>query len=670
MRTYGISMVPLNNEVVPVLMPFYTAEEDNSLERGSRPYSVVEILREVFKEDFRKAIQSYMDTCPDGAADAIGVPEARDFSLVWLSEPRVESTLKQPACTMAVDLVFRAAVTASAPMTTAAPVRGDASETVVETRRYAMNYRMRYMIGLWSRRCSAPAIAPIEYFPEDVITEQNTAITNQFLLPIMYEKDYPKAGRRLLERYYPEALDGPTAVDGMELARRMKLTVRKVRLEGGTDLQGRIYFDWTVVKLKEPDGSVRDERIPPMTVLVNLDNCLTPETVNSTIVHECCHVFLDMPFFMLQMLSGKPYTSYTSRKRKKQKYARANSAIDWMELQAEKLPAYVLMEEEVTGREIARLLELRGGVRSPENMYWILCRLASTFKVSKCMAKYRMIELGYPEAEGIYNYIDHEKIPDYGCAGQWVRGITYLISLSDAGALLRKSNRFADALLSGGYAYVEGHFCLDVEKYVQTGYGMVRRLTAYARHNIDECCIAFSVGGRYTNAEYEDAKAAKMTPVVGKYLSRHEFAGEPETKQRQKENETFSGDAIFWKDILLSMPDSLTAAIKKIRMAKGINQETLAMRLGVTRASYNKWSYGKMSKRHIVALCIALDVRGDVGMELVRLGGYTLMNNEEDNLFTAMLFDTDKLTVGRANEILRQKNLAALTEGQDEELAC
>jgi len=33
MRTYGYSMLPLNNEVVPVLMPFYTAEEENSLQR-------------------------------------------------------------------------------------------------------------------------------------------------------------------------------------------------------------------------------------------------------------------------------------------------------------------------------------------------------------------------------------------------------------------------------------------------------------------------------------------------------------------------------------------------------------------------------------------------------------------------------------------------------------
>ena len=66
-------------------MPFYTAEAHNSLERGSRPYSVVEILREVFKEDFSKAIQCYMDRCPEGAAKAIGVDEARNIKLLFKS---------------------------------------------------------------------------------------------------------------------------------------------------------------------------------------------------------------------------------------------------------------------------------------------------------------------------------------------------------------------------------------------------------------------------------------------------------------------------------------------------------------------------------------------------------------------------------------------------------
>ena len=112
MRTYGVSMISTQNGLVPCIMPFYTAEANNSLERGSRPYTVVEILREVFNEDFEKAIQLYMDSCPEGAALAIGEKEARECKLIKLGEPRVESSLRQPACTTAVDLVFVAIVEA------------------------------------------------------------------------------------------------------------------------------------------------------------------------------------------------------------------------------------------------------------------------------------------------------------------------------------------------------------------------------------------------------------------------------------------------------------------------------------------------------------------------------------------------------------------------------
>lgn len=71
-----------------------------------------------------------------------------------------------------------------------------------------------------------------------------------------------------------------------------------------------------------------------------------------------------------------------------------------MELQAEKLPAYVLMEENSTRREIERMPAMKDGVRSPENMNWTMYQLARTFKVARSMAKYRTIELGYPEAKG------------------------------------------------------------------------------------------------------------------------------------------------------------------------------------------------------------------------------------------------------------------------------
>ena len=120
----------------------------------------------------------------------------------------------------------------------------------------------------------------------------------------------------------------------------------------------------------------------------------------------------------------------------------------------------------------------------------------------------------------------------------------------------------------------------------------------------------------------------------------------------------------------IAMPDSLGKAVQLILDEKGISQMELAMRLGVSRAAWRKWCAERMSLKHIVAICIALDVRADIGMEMVRLAGHTFQNNKEHNLLLAMMYETKDLTIARVNEIMRQEKLPPLTEGKDEEIAC
>ena len=706
----------------PAVLPFYkadTLDTQTTIENGSRIFTVVEILKEVFHEDFRKAISRYMSECPEGVAKAVGVQNVSDVRLVLLSEPKVESSLHQPACATAVDLLFSAIVEVHTPQTipislsdcdsgtdaenteTATP-RIPQTTRITTTSRHRIEFRMRYYIRLWDKTCSAPVIAPKALFPVDDITEQKTAITNQYLLPVMYAKDYAETARRLLWLHYREALTAPTAVDGWELAKRMNLEVRKVRFEKNSDIQGRIYFDWTSVRIVDENGEGKVERIPPMTILVNSELCTSREVENSTIIHECCHVFLDLPFFKLQMLGGRPYTSFTSRKRKKKGFSQTNSPIDWMELQAEKLPAYILMEEENTRKLIEKLLKERGGERSPENMLRVMQKLALHFNVSRSMAKYRMIELGYPEADGVYSYVDGHRIPDHGCSSAdhhhsadchfpgshlhvvnesssdcgmvehtgWKSGTTYTISRSEAANLLRESAEFRAALMSGCYTYVEGHYCLDDEKYVRRGYRMTApSLTDYARHHMDECCLSFSIRGRYTHVDYELQQAARKKEFKNKYLSRHDLDAEPETKERVLQNSRFAEDAEIWMRIKRNLPEDFKDAVQYIIDQKGISQNELAMRMGVSRASFQKWCTGSPSVRQVVALCIAMDVRADVGEELLHLAGLAFRNDLENNLLHGMLFETRDLTVGRANEIMRQNKLKPLTNSADEELA-
>ena len=664
MNGYSFSYAPVGGFNIPCVMPTTTAEPSFFQGRGSRPYSVTEILRSVFQEDFHAAMKKYTEDCPAGVMMALGNDKVTDIKLVRTEVYKVESSLEQSISSVVVDLLIRGSFEVNAPTTELN------TEMIYARKRMYGNFRLRYILNLapCHRTCMGPVAGPLEFFPADEITMQKTSVTNQYLLPIMYAEDYPRQARRMLERYYPEALKMPTPIDGEELARRMNLKIRRVRFEWGSNIQGRIYFDTTKVTLRDRNGQLTEEIIDAGTILINTDLCPTKEMENSTIVHECVHMFLDLPFFLLQMLSGRPFCAYTSRKRKK-KYSGNNTPIDWMELQAEKLPAYILMEETNTRKEIERLLAERGGDRIPETMGWIMRQLAHIFQVSRSMAKYRMIELGYPEAEGIYGYIDNRRIPDYGCEGPWQPGTTYTISLKEASALYGTSREFAKQIDSGDYAYLEGHFCLNMEPYVCTDRNQVRRLTEYARHHIELCSIAFSVGGRYSDTHYEEGQAARKTEVKDKYLLRHEFVAAPGSDKRMKENADFMKDAQLWMQLKADMPDTTREAVQKIIDLKGVTQELLAARLGVNRKALNKWCMqDRMSINHMVGICVALKLRPDIAEELVRLTGYYWRNNKHDNLLHMMLYCAADLSVERCNEILQQEGYPKLNEGKDDSL--
>lgn len=121
------------------------------------------------------------------------------------------------------------------------------------------------------------------------------------------------------------------------------------------------------------------------------------------------------------------------------------------------------------------------GVRTPENIKQIIQEIAARHNVSFAMAKYRLIELGFTEAEDIVVYV-HPRPWHSG----WPEKTTYTLSLMASAHLTEESIELEGCLRSGRYVYVEGHFCLNQKKYLyRTRMGQVA-LKPYARAHIDE----------------------------------------------------------------------------------------------------------------------------------------------------------------------------------------
>ena len=619
------------------------------------PISFLDYLRKVRKENFREQMELYCRENPRAVRAAVGCPEAEALRLCGVSALRAESMPGQSIAAWRADVI----------------VRGDFTlqeDSAVPVRRSGL-FRLRYVLDLRPCRgeCCGPVIAPADSFPRDGITEQNGLRTDGFFLPVLAEADYPTFARRVLEQYQPAALRRRNPADGIALAFHLGLKIRRVRFEAGSRVRGRILFEKTQVPLRDREGRAVREEIEPMTVLLNTNLCRTEAEENATLVHECCHRLLDLPFFLLQRMAGRTFAADRAAGRGS---AAPYGPVDRMERQAVKLTACILLEETRTRREIRRLLEQRGSARSPENMAFVLEQLARVFRVTRSMARIRMTELGWPEAEGVFGWLDGRRVPDHGCGGTWLPGRTYTISFAEASRLYANDRGFAGRLATQAYVYAEGHFCRNEERYVTLKRGALPVLTDYARHHIDECCIPFvrlprCMGSR----DYTEGQAAHLQNNLRSYgrLRMDDSAGDA---ARGIENRRFTESAAFWAALRRELAgiEDAGEAVRICRTARGLSQQALADELGIHRKTLAGWLVRGVSVPHLAALCVAMQLRGDVGRELFRACECRWRGVEHREIYEAIIENAQSLTIWRCDELLAAEGLPPLIAGQSDAL--
>lgn len=623
-----------------------------------QPYSVAEVLQNVFHADFQTVLENYVRTETEQIQEAGVLPGAEGMKVRLWSYLKTLSKLQQPTDRTVVDVILQS--------------RLEGQYKDGETRYESADFRLRYIFDL--RVCHQCCIGPLVWVYKD--WEDDPALsgfafdTNDYLLPILYNSDYETVAHAILADFFPEAkreIGGDASVvSSEELARRMGLRVLDVRFADKT-VMGQLYYNYGEVHLLDDSGKTYAQMIRPGTILVNQDNCTTAATRNSTIAHECCHMYLDRWFFLLQMMTGRKYTPYSSRRRENRRYHHKNDALDWMELQCEKLPAYLLLERNDVIDYVEARLKQCNWKKTPENIRAIVDGLAERYEVSYQMAKYRMIELGYCEAGGIRNYVNDMVIPDHGCTWLWPANTTFTISAKDAALLAASDSEFERVICSGRYRYVEGHFCLNTDKYILRDYYGKPHLTVYARCHMEECCLGFTVGGRYRRTEYAVSKVArnKTEPVTDKYRAAYRLVAEPGSSEYEKENKAMVDDGLLWLEFYKNIPDDFAEMIKAIMKRKGITQENLSFELGVDRkALLNYLNQDRPSVAHVVGICVALKVPYFISMEILGAAGIKLRSTEQDFLYRQFLLNAENLTVSRCEDILKQHNEKPLFRGE------
>lgn len=654
----NIAVTKRNTVQKNTVIKLNTAIQQNPADR-THPYSAFEILQICYHEDIGGVLNNYLQMEKEQIQRAGVLPNAERMRLRTWHYYKTLSKLQQPTDATVVDFIVKG------------QVEGTDQDNRIDQQNTA--FRMRYIFDLrpCHQRCVGPMIWLNDQWKDDPVLPGYWIETNEYLLPILRSGDYERVAHDMLDRYFPEnrkAIGGDVAVVAAEeLARRMGHRIVDVRFADKT-IMGQIYYDYGEAELVDADGTVYRKRISPGTILLSRDHCASEAIRNSTIVHECCHMYLDRWFFLLQLMAGQPYQAYSSRRKEYRRGVCRGTAIEWMEKQCEKLPAFLLMERDDTISFVERTIGKHGGVRSPECMRNMITLLAERNGVSFSMAKCRMIELGYCEAEGIREYVNGQVIPDHGCAGVWPEKSTFTISAQDAANLACTDSSFERVLRSGRYRYIEGHFCINDERYFyEDTYGRLH-LTYHARNHVDECCLTFKVNGCRMKGEFWQSTAYRKKGDTGQYPSGYTLAAEPGTEDYDRENHCLVSDSLLWLDVYKELKDDFGDSIKNILKKKGITQEVLAGRLGVSpKALYNYLNSDKPSLPHIIGICVALNLPYFISMELLDNAGHSLRKTEIDFLYRQFLLQSEQITVERCEDILQKQGFPPLFRGEGNE---
>ena len=151
-----------------------------------QPYSVAEVLQNVFHADFQTVLENYVRTETEQIQEAGVLPGAEGMKVRLWSYLKTLSKLQQPTDRTVVDVILQS--------------RLEGQYKNGETRYESADFRLRYIFDL--RVCHQCCIGPLVWVYKD--WEDDPALsgfafdTNDYLLPILYNSDYETVAHAIL----------------------------------------------------------------------------------------------------------------------------------------------------------------------------------------------------------------------------------------------------------------------------------------------------------------------------------------------------------------------------------------------------------------------------------------------------------------------------------------
>lgn len=478
-----------------------------------------------------------------------------------------------------------------------------------------------------------------EYNPA---TYERDKSLSQNLVPYMYEEDVDKHAEDFLKRHCPKALLQPMSIPIEEVVKEMQMQVYFAPLEDG--IFGKTYFSTEkVIVYTDITGKEKVEVMTkPGTMLINPNVYFMYNvgTANNTIIHECVHWDRHRrPFELQKLLSGECNYISCEVVETYDGLSQDDSALKWMEWQANQLAPRILMPATMTKRKLDECLRRLHAefpdTRNAELFEKALCELSLFFGVSMIAAKIRVIELGYDEAHGVQVYANGRYLPPFSIPrGTLKANQTFILDEKNAMREIFLSDELRGLYYENRLIYANSMVCINSPKYVTTSDYGEPILTVYALEHVTECCYVFTrninASDTYSDSFYRRCFLCRdvnsETFIEAKYDPDHKD-NQSKSKRKEEIGKIVESVTDIAMKLATEVPSGFSGTLTYHMKRKGITNEELSGRTGISTVSISEYRNSlspKIGIEKALALCNGLKLEKHYSRDLMKKAGYDL----------------------------------------------
>ncbi|HFH7647994.1 TPA: XRE family transcriptional regulator [Streptococcus agalactiae] len=491
-------------------------------------------------------------------------------------------------------------------------------------------------------------------------------------VPYIRKKDFDDIAEKFLRKYYPQALTQPTPVPVETIVSEMGLSIHQEKLTIDNSVFGKMVFKDTDVEVIE-DEKLVSKHFNKGSILVDKDVVFKRNvgSYNNTVIHECVHWELHKVFHEVKMVLDKDHSQVSSWTEENLADSSMWTSLDWMEWQANGIAPRILMPKVQTRIKIRELFQtltlVNPDISRSELVQEVVDNLATFFEVSRQAAKIRMIDLGFKEANGVYNYLDDRYMHNFAFELEaFDKGSSYTITSNDLCFEYCFNESFRQIIDRNKFIYVDNHLCLKDKKFIyMTKDGPI--MTDYAYEHMDECCLIFKVKSKnftsISNETYYDyvlnrgvTKESEIKADFVDILQNPSLMDQLPPLDMMKLGKKIS-------ELLKELPFEFSGTLRSHRKRKNCTQPFLAKLVGITERTLRDYETLEDNLPRLeltLSFCFALKLRPERSDDMIKKAGHQLTISPPHQVYKMLLSTSYYKPLGEINSILQAAEMKTL----------